>query len=72
MGKSHPLRSLMIVHSLEVKKDSFLPKKDNEKLLGPKVPCLSVISALMYLANYTWPDVAFLVNLHARYSFIPN
>ena len=53
MGKSHPLSSLMIVHSLEVKKYSFLPKEDNEKLLGLEVPCLSVISALMYLANYT-------------------
>ena len=53
MGKSHPLSSLMIVNSLEVKIDSFLPKKDNEKLLGAKVPCHIVISALMYLANYT-------------------
>ena len=58
----------MIVHSLEVKKDLFYPKKDNEELLGLKVPYYNVIGALMNLANYTWPDIAFLVNLLVRYS----
>ena len=53
MDKSHPLSSLMIVHSLEVKKDLFYPKKDNEELLGLKVPYYNVIGALMNLANYT-------------------
>ena len=61
----------MVVRSLEVDKDPFHPKEENEKLLGPKVPYLSAIGALMYLANCTRPDIAFLVNLLARYSSMP-
>ena len=53
MDKSHPLSSLMIVHSLEVKNDFFCPKEDNAELLSPKVPYYSVIGAPMNLANYT-------------------
>ena len=61
----------MVVRSLEVTKDPFRPKEENEELLGPEVPYLSAISALMYLANYTRPDIAFSVNLLARYSSAP-
>ena len=71
MDKSHPLSSPMVVRSLEVTKDSFRPKKENDELLGPKVPYLSAIGALMYLVNYTRPDIAFSVNLLARYSSAP-
>ena len=53
----------MIVCSLKVKKYPFHLKEDNEKLLGIEVSYYSVIGALMYLANYTWSDIAFLVNL---------
>ena len=53
MDKSHPLSSLMIVHSLEVKNDLFYPKEDNKELLGPKIPYYSVIGAPMNLVNYT-------------------
>ena len=65
----HPLSSLMIVHSLEVKKDLFCPKEDNEELLGPEVPYYSVIGALMYLANYTRLDIAFSIKLLVRCSY---
>ena len=61
----------MVVKSLEVTKDPFRPKEENEEVLGPEVPYLSAIGALMYLANYTRPDIAFLVNLLARYSSAP-
>ena len=71
MDKSHPLSSPMVVRSLEVTKDSFWLKEENEELLGPKVPYLSAICALMYLANYTRPDIAFSVHLLARYSSAP-
>ena len=71
MDKSHPLSSLMVVHSLEVTKDLFCPKEDNAELLSPKVPYYSVIGAPMNLANYTRPDIAFLVNLLVRYSSTP-
>ena len=61
----------MVVRSFEVDKDPFRPKEENEKLLGSEVPYLSAIGALMYLANYTRPDIAFSVNLLARYSSVP-
>ena len=47
-----------------------LAKKD-EELLGPEVPYLSVIGALMYLANCSRPNIAFYVNLLARYNSAP-
>ena len=71
MDKSHPLSSPMVVRSLKVTKDPFQPKEENEELLGPEVPYLSTIGALMYLANYTRPDIAFSVNLLARYNSAP-
>ncbi|GAA0144083.1 transporter [Lithospermum erythrorhizon] len=70
MDKSHPLSTPMIVRSLDVNKDPFRPKENNE-LLGPEVPSLSAIGALMYLASHTRPDISFDVNLLARYSFAP-
>ena len=53
MDKAHPLSLPMIVRSLDVKKDPFRPREKVEELLGPEVPYLSVIGALMYLANCT-------------------
>ncbi|RVW18477.1 Retrovirus-related Pol polyprotein from transposon TNT 1-94 [Vitis vinifera] len=70
MDKAHPLSSPMVVRSLDVKKTHFVLAK-NEELLGPEVPYLSAIGALMYLANCTRPDIAFSVNLLARYSSAP-
>ena len=61
----------MVGRSLDVKKDPFQPQEDDEETLGPKVPYLSAIGALMYLANYTRPDIAFAVNLRARYGSAP-
>ena len=71
MDKAHPLSSPMVVRSLDVKKDPFRPCEKNEELLGPEVPYLGAIGALMYLANCTCPDIAFSVNLLARYSSAP-
>ena len=51
--------------------DPFRPCEKDEELLGPEVPYLSAIGVLMYLANYTRPDIAFYVNLLARYSSAP-
>ena len=71
MDKAHPLSSPMVVRSLDVKNDPFRPCEKSEKLLGPEVSYLSVIGALMYLANCTRPNIAFSVNLLARYSSAP-
>ena len=71
MDKSHPMSSPMVVRSLDVKKDPFRPREDNEEKLGSEIPYLSAIGALMYLANCTRPDLAFSVNLLARFSSSP-
>ena len=51
MDKAHPLSSPMVVRSLDVKIVRFRPCEKGEELLGPEVPYLSAIDALMYLAN---------------------
>ena len=71
MDKAHPLSTPMVVRSLEVSKDPFRPQEENEEPLGPEVPYLSAIGALMYLDNATSPNIAFSVNLLARYSSFP-
>ncbi|XP_059629521.1 secreted RxLR effector protein 161-like [Cornus florida] len=71
MDKAHPLSYPMVVRSLDVKKYHFHPQEVDEELLGPEVTYLSVIGALMYLANCTWPNIVFSVNLLARYSSAP-
>ena len=71
MDKEHPLSSPMIVRFLDVKKDPFCPKEENEALLGPEVAYLSAIGALLYLAQCTRLDVTFSVNLLARFSSAP-
>ncbi|KAG7528482.1 Reverse transcriptase RNA-dependent DNA polymerase [Arabidopsis suecica] len=63
MDQAHPLSSPMVVRSLGLDSDSFDPKKDEEEVLGPEVPYLSAIGALMYLASHTRPDICFAVNL---------
>ena len=50
MDKTHPLSSPMIVRSFNAKKDHFRLKEENEALFGHKVPYLSAIDALLYLA----------------------
>ncbi|KAK4406308.1 Retrovirus-related Pol polyprotein from transposon TNT 1-94 [Sesamum angolense] len=53
MNNAHPLSTPMVVRSLDVNKDPFRPPAYNDEILGPEVPYLSVIGALMYLANNT-------------------
>ena len=60
MDKAHSLSSPMVVRSLDVKNDPFRPCEKGEELLGPEISYLSVIGALMYLANCSCPDIAFL------------
>jgi hypothetical protein len=70
MDKAHPLSSPMVVRSLDVKKDLFRPRED-EETLGFGVPYLSAIGALLYLTNCTRPNIAFPVNLLVRHSSAP-
>ena len=71
MDKAHPSSILMVVRSLEINKDPFRPKENDKELLGPEVPYLSIIGALIYPASHTRPDISFPLNLLARYSFSP-
>jgi hypothetical protein len=71
MDNVHPLSIHMVVRSLNVKKDHFLPLKEDEEIVGPEVPYLSAIRLLIYLGNYTRPNIAFAVNLLVRYSSTP-
>ena len=49
----------------------FVLAKNDEELLGLKVPYLSAIDALIYLANCIRPNIIFSVNLLAIYNFDP-
>ena len=59
MDKAHPSSFPMFVHSLDVKNDPFRPYEKGGELLGPKVPYLSTIGALIFLANCTHLDIDF-------------
>ncbi|XP_031271423.1 secreted RxLR effector protein 161-like [Pistacia vera] len=61
----------MVVRSLDPKKYQFRHKEDDEKILGPEVLYLNAIGALVYLAQCTRPNIAFAVNLLARFSSVP-
>ena len=61
----------MVVRSLDIEKDPFRLREEGEEILDPEVPYLSAIGALMYLANSTRSDIAFVVNLLAIYSVAP-
>ncbi|KAJ1287795.1 hypothetical protein BS78_02G038000 [Paspalum vaginatum] len=57
MDKSYPAKTPMVVRSIDMNKDPFLQMEEGEEIL-----------AQIYLANSTRPDIAFTVNLFARYS----
>jgi hypothetical protein len=71
MDKAYPVKTPMVVRSLDMNKDPFRPNDEGEEILGSEFPYLSAIGALMYLANNSRPDIAFAVNLLARYSAAP-
>jgi hypothetical protein len=71
MDKAYPSKTPIVVRALEKDTDPFQPCQEGEEVLGSECPYLSVIGALLYLANNTRPDIAFAVNLLARYSAAP-
>jgi len=52
-------------------RDPFRLKEEEEEVLKPQVSYLSAIGALLYLVECSRPDISFVVNLLARYSFAP-
>jgi len=71
MDKGNPLSTSMMGRLLNVEKDLFRPKEDNEEDLGSEAPYLIAIGALMYPTNCTRPDIAFAVNLLTRFNSCP-
>jgi hypothetical protein len=71
MDKAYPSKTPMVVRALEKDTNLIWPRQEGEEVLGSEYPYLSVIGVLMYLANNTRPDIAFAVNLLARYSVTP-
>ena len=67
MDKLYPTKTPMVVISLDIEKCPFRQREKGEEILGSHLPYLSVIGALMYLANSTRPDITFVVNLLARH-----
>ena len=49
--KSYPSKTPIIGMSLQQDKDPFRTKEEGEEILGTEFPYLSVVGALMYLAN---------------------
>jgi hypothetical protein len=71
MDKAYPSKTPIIVRTLEKDSNPFRPHQEREEVLGSEYPYLSVIEALIYLANNTRSDIAFVVNLLARFSAAP-
>jgi hypothetical protein len=71
MDKVCPSKTPMVIRALEKNIGPFWPHQEGEEVLGSEYPYLSVIEALMYLANNTRPDITFAVNLLTRYSVAP-
>lgn len=63
--KVEPSSTLMIVHSLDSKKDLFRLADDNKEILEPEVPYLIITNALLYLIQSTRLDILVIVNLLA-------
>ena len=71
IDKAHSLSTPMVVWSLDPQKDLFHTKEPDEQILDLKVPYLNAIGVWMYLTQCMGPDIAFAVNLLARFSSQP-
>ncbi|KAJ9556489.1 hypothetical protein OSB04_011103 [Centaurea solstitialis] len=56
MDKSHPLSTPMVVRSLVVEKDPFRPPTDDEDIVGPEVPYLIAIRALIEIQFMSYKE----------------
>ncbi|GJS17040.1 retrovirus-related pol polyprotein from transposon TNT 1-94 [Tanacetum coccineum] len=66
MDKAHPLSSPMVGHSLDLELNSLRLKEHDDDILGPEIPYLSAIGALMYLACTTRSDITFSSKLTSK------
>ena len=71
MDKANPSSIPIVFKSLDMTKDPLRPHEDNEEILGPGIPYLSTIRALLYVANCTQLDISFVVSPLSRFSTLP-
>jgi hypothetical protein len=71
MDKAYPSKTPMVVRALEKDSNLFRSRQEEEEVLGSEYPYLSAIGVLMYFTNNTRSDIAFAVNLLARFSVAP-
>ena len=64
IDKAHPLSSLMIVRSLDVKNDSFRSYEKCKQLFDPEASYLNALSAFMYVGNCICPNIAFFLSIY--------
>jgi len=62
----------MVVRLLDKENDIFRAQEEGEEILGSEYPYLSLIGALMYLADSTNLDIPLAVNLLATHKCCPN
>ena len=58
MYNAYQLNTHMLIRILDSKKDPFRQLEDGEKILGPEVPYLNAIGALLYLVQCTRPYIS--------------
>ena len=51
MDKAQPLSTPTVFQSLDINKNPYRPIEKNEAVLGPEVPYISVVGALIYLVQ---------------------
>ena len=72
MDRAHSLSSPIIIRSLDLKNDTFRPCENGEELLDLEVPYLSVIGALMCLANCTHLYIVFFYQFISQIQLCSN
>jgi hypothetical protein len=71
VDKGYPSKTPMVMRAIEKETNPFHPCQEEEEAMGSEYPYLSIVGALIYPTNNTRPDIAFAVNLLARYSATP-
>ena len=56
---------------MNVEKGLFRPCEENREVLGLEISYLGALGALIYLTNYTRPDIVFSTNLLERFNLSP-
>ena len=67
MDKANPLSAPMISRS-RIRDDSYHPSEEEEKEFSHRTRYLAAVGALLYLSNFIWPDISFIVSVLAQHN----